>query len=182
MPCNVARVHDPSCLRVHSFETIAPMVVSKIQGKTRARLGSILFCRGTRWYAGLQNGKTGIGGRPPKKTLCEESMPLFAVVVERLNPSDAHKTDSVHKLEPSGSRTPLSISRSTSGKSLFTSSRTACLVLVALESPLSTGLFCCGVYGAVSSRRIPRPLQYSTNVELVYSAPLSVLNARGTPT
>ena len=32
---------------------------------------------------------------------------MFAVVAERLNPSEAHKTDSIHKLVPSGSRTPL---------------------------------------------------------------------------
>ena len=30
------------------------------------------------------------------------SMPLFAVVAERLNPSEAHKTDSIHKVEPLG--------------------------------------------------------------------------------
>ena len=107
----------------------------------------ILLCRGTRWYAGLQNGKTGIGGWPPKTTLCGESMPLFAVVAERLDPSEAHKTDSIHKLEPSGSRTPLSLSRCTSGKSLFTSSRAACPALIALESQLSTGPFCCGGFG-----------------------------------
>ena len=138
-------------------------------------------CRGTRWFAGLQNGKTGIDGRLPKNTSYGESMTLFAVVAERLNPSEAHKTDSIHKLEPSGSRTPLSLSRCTSGKSLLTSMRAACPALIARESPISTGPFCCGVYGAVSSRRIWRLLQYSTNVELVYSAPLSARNARGTP-
>ena len=36
---NVARVHDPSRIRVHDLKTIDSMVVSKIQKKTRARLG-----------------------------------------------------------------------------------------------------------------------------------------------
>ena len=49
------------------------------------------------------------------------------------------------------------------------------------RQPLSTGPFCSGVYGPVSSRRIWRLLRYSTNAELVYSVPLSVRNARGTP-
>ena len=44
-----------------------------------------------------------------KDASCGESMPLFAVVAERLNPSDAHRMDSIPKLEPSGSRTPLSL-------------------------------------------------------------------------
>ena len=117
----------------------------------------------------------------PEEYLVWESMPLFAVVAERLNPSEAHKTDSIHKLEPSESRTPLNLSRCTSGKSLFTSFRAAYPALVARENSLSTGPFYCGVYGAVSSRRIRRLLHYSTNVELLYSAPLSVRNARGTP-
>ena len=38
VPCDVARVHDPSRLRVHDLEAVASMVVSKLQGKTRARL------------------------------------------------------------------------------------------------------------------------------------------------
>ena len=134
-----------------------------------------------RWYAGLQNGKVGIGGRLPWKISYGESMPPFAVVAERLNPSEAHKTDSIHRLVPSASRTPFNCSRCTSGKSLSTSMRAAWPALTARDRPLSTGPFCCGVYGAVSSRRIWRLLQYSTNVELVYSVPLSVLNARGTP-
>ena len=108
-------------------------------------------------------------------------MPLFAVVAERLNPFEAHETDSIHRLMPSGSRTPFSCSRCTSGKSLFTSMRAAWPALMARDSPLSTGPFCCGVCSAVSSRRIWRLLQYSTNAELVYSVPLSVRNARGTP-
>ena len=44
-------------------------------------------------------------------------MPLFAAVAERLNLSNAYKTDSVHKLESSGSRTPFRLSRCISGKS-----------------------------------------------------------------
>ena len=87
-------------------------------------------------------------------------MPLFAVVVEWLSPSDAHKTDSIHKREPSGCRTLLSLSKCTSGKSLLTSSRAVYPVLITLESPLSTVPFCCGVYEAVSSRRIPRCYSY----------------------
>ena len=108
-------------------------------------------------------------------------MPPFAVVAERLNPSEAHKTDSIHRLVPSGSRTPFRCSMCTSGKSLFTSMRAAWPTLMARDRPFSTGPFCCGVYGAVSSRRILRLLQYSTNAELMYSVPLSVLNARGLP-
>ena len=53
--------------------------------------------------------------------------------------------------------------------------------LKARDFALSTGTFCCGVYGAVSSRRIPRPLQKSTNILFEYSVPLSVQNARGIP-
>ena len=108
-------------------------------------------------------------------------MPLFAVVAERLNPSETHKTDSIHKLMPSRSGTPLSRFRCTSGKSLFTSMRAAWPALMVRDSPLSSRPSCCGMYGAVSSRRIWRLLQYSTNTELVYSVPLSVRNARGTP-
>ena len=86
-------------------------------------------------------------------------MPLFAVVAERLNSSDAQKTYSIHNLEPSESQTPLSFSRCMPGKSLLTLSRAALSALIALESPLSTtGSFCCGVYGIVSSQRIPTPL------------------------
>ena len=59
--------------------------------------------------------------------------------------------------------------------------RAAWPALMARDRPLSTGPFSCGVYGAVSSRQIWRLLQYSTNSELVYSVPLSVRNARGTP-
>ena len=133
-----------------------PWLYPKFREKHGRAWGSILLRRGTRWYAGLQKGKTDIGGRPPKNTSCGESMPLFAVVVEWLSPSHAHKTDPIYKLEPSGSRTPLSLSRCTSGKSLLTSSRVVCPALIAFTSPLSTVPFCCGVYGAVSSRRIPR--------------------------
>ena len=122
-----------------------------------------------RWYAGLQNGKVGIGGRLPWKISYGESTPPFAVVAERLNSSEAHKTGSIHRLVPSGSRTPFSCSRRTSGKSLFTSMRAAWPALMARDSPLSTGPFCCGVYGTVSARRVWRLLQYSTNAELVYS-------------
>ena len=47
---------------------------------------------------------------------------------------------------------------------------------------LSTGPFGCGVYGAVKSRRISRPLQKSTNILFeYYFVRLSVRNARGTP-
>ena len=42
------------------------------------------------------------------------------------------------------------------------------------------GPFLLGVYGAVSSRRIPRLLQYSTHGWFVYSAPLSLRKARVT--
>ena len=38
MPCDVARVHAPPGLCVHDFKAIAAVVVSKIEGKTRARL------------------------------------------------------------------------------------------------------------------------------------------------
>ena len=48
-------------------------------------------------------------------------MLLFAVVAERLNPSDAHITDSIYKLEPSGSRNSLSLSRCMSEKCLLIS-------------------------------------------------------------
>ena len=113
-------------------------------------------------------------------------MPPFAVVAERLNPSEAHKTDSIHRLVPSGSRTPFNCFRCTSGKSLFTSMRAAWPALMARDSPLSTGPFCCGVYGAVSSRRIWRPLQYSTNAELLMrravgrcSCVLGIIEERG---
>ena len=51
----------------------------------------------------------------------------------------------------------------------------------ARDIALSTGPFSCGVYGAVNSQRIPRPLQKSTNILVEYSVPLSVRNARGTP-
>ena len=108
-------------------------------------------------------------------------MPLFNVVAEGLNPSETPKTDSIHKRESSESRTPLSLSRCTSGKSLLTSMRAACPAFIARESPLFTGPFYCSVYGAVSSRRIWRLFQYSTNAELVYLASLSVRNARRTP-
>ena len=37
------------------------------------------------------------------------------------------------------------------------------------------------MYGAVNARQIPRLLQYSTNEWFVYSAPLSLQKARGTP-
>ena len=73
-----------------------------------------------------------------------------------VSPSEAHKTDYIHKLEPSGCRTLLRLSKCTSGKSLLTSSRAVCPALITLDSPLSTVSFCCVVYGAVSSRRIPR--------------------------
>ena len=63
-----------------------PWLYPKFRKKYGRTWRSILLCRGTRWYAGLQNGNTGIGGRPPKNTSCGESMPLFAVVAERLNP------------------------------------------------------------------------------------------------
>ena len=72
-------------------------------------------------------------------------MLLFAVVAERLNPSEAHKADSIHKLEPSVSRIPLILSMYTFGKSLLTSMRAACPAFLARESPLSTGPFYCGV-------------------------------------
>ena len=42
-----------------------------------------------------------------------------------------------------------------SGYSCGTSSRAACSALKARDIALSTGPFCCGVYGAVNSRRIP---------------------------
>ena len=117
--------------------TTLPVFASMILKQSLPWLRPKCIRRGTRWYASLQNGKTGINGRPPKNTSFGESMPLFAVVAERLNLSDAHKTDSIHKLEPSGSRTPLSLLRRTSGKNLLTSSRAACPALIALRSLLS---------------------------------------------
>ena len=141
------------------FKQSLPWLYPKFRKKHRHAWRSILLRRGTRWYADLQNGKTSIDGRSPKNTSCGGSMPLFAVVAERLNPSEAHKTDSIHRLEPSGSRTPLSFSRWTSGKSFSVSIRAACPALIVLESPLSTGPFCCGVYGTVTLWRIWRPLQ-----------------------
>ena len=81
---------------------------------------------------------------------------MSAVVAERLNPSEAHKTYSTHKLVPSGSRTPLSRSRCTSGKSLFTSMRAAWPALMARDTPPSTGPFFCGGYGdCYSTPRTP---------------------------
>ena len=62
-----------------------------------------------------------------------------------------------------------------------TPSRVACPALKARDIALSTGPFCCGVYGAVNSRRIPRPSQESTNILFEYSVSLSVRIARGTP-
>ena len=72
-------------------------------------------------------------------------------------------------------------SRRMSGYSCGNPSRAACPPLKARGIALSTGPFCCGVYGAVNSRRIPRPLQKSTNILFEYSVPLSVRNARRTP-
>ena len=103
-----------------------PWLYPKLRKKHGRAWRSILLCRGTRYYTDLQNGKSGIGGRPPKNISCGESTTMFAVVVERLNPSEAHKTNCIHKLEPSGSRTLLSLSRCTSRKSLLTSKRAAC--------------------------------------------------------
>ena len=71
-------------------------------------------------------------------------------------------------------------SRRMSGYSCGTPSSAACPALKARDIALSMGPFCCGVYGAVNSRRIPRPLQKSTNILFGYSVPLSVQNARGT--
>ena len=124
-----------------------PRLYLKFRKKQGRAWGSILLRRGTRWYAGLQNGKIGIGGQPPKNTLCGENMPLFAVVVGWLNPSDAHKTYSIHKLEPSGSRTPLSLSRCTSGKSLLTSRSATCPALIALGSALHWAVLLRRVWG-----------------------------------
>ena len=68
-----------------------------------------------------------------------------------------------------------------SGYSYGTPSRAACPALKARDIALSTGPFCCGVYGAVNSRRIPRPLQKSTNILFECSVSLSVRNARWIP-
>ena len=68
-----------------------------------------------------------------------------------------------------------------SGYSCGTPSRAACPAMKACEIALSMSLFCCGVYGAVNSRRIPRSLQKSTSILFKYSVPLSVRNARGIP-
>ena len=38
VPCDVARVHDPSRLRVHNLYAVAPVVVAEIQEITRPRL------------------------------------------------------------------------------------------------------------------------------------------------
>ena len=72
-------------------------------------------------------------------------------------------------------------SRRMSRYSCRTPSRAACPALKARDIALSTGPFCCGVYGAVNSRRIPRLLQKSTNILFEYSVPLPVRNARGAP-
>lgn len=78
------------------------------------------------------------------------------------------------RLVPAGSVQLRVASRRTSGNSFGTPNRAACPVLKALAMALSTGPFCCGARGAVSSRRIPRLLQYSSNMSSVYSVPLSV--------
>ena len=178
---DVARVYDPPCLRVHHFEAVAPVVIAEIQREAWARLTVHFSLPRDAMIRRLAEWQNRHRRAAPENTLWGGSMPLFAVVAERLKPSEAHKTDSIHRLAPSGSRTPLSWSRCTSGKSLFTSRRATCPALSARDSPLSTGPFCCSVYGAVSSRRIWRLLQYSTNFELVYSVPLSVRNAHGSP-
>ena len=67
------------------------------------------------------------------------------------------------------------------GYSCGTRSRAACPALKAGNIALSTGPFCCDVYGAVHSRRIPKPLQESTYILFECSVPFSVWNARGTP-
>ena len=67
---------------------------------------------------------------------------MFAVVAERLNLMDAYKIDSTHKLDPSGSLTPSTLSSCMSGKSLLTLSLPAYPALMALESPLYTVPFC----------------------------------------
>ena len=106
-------------------------------------------------------------------------MLLFAVVTERLNPFHAHSSDPNNKLVSSGCRNPFSRSRWIFGKSLLTSIRAVCPVLMALESLLSTVPFCWDVYAAVSLRRIPTLLQKSVNVMFVHSVPLSFRTAHG---
>ena len=95
--------------------------------------------------------------------------------------SDTQSSDSNQGLVPAASMQPRTSSRRMRGYSCGTQSRAACPDLKARETALSTDPFCYGVYGAVNWRRVPRPLQKSTNMLLEYSVPLSVWNARGTP-
>ena len=120
-------------------------------------------------------------GGSHKKTSWEKSHSSFTDVVALLKHSDTQISDSNQRLVPAASVQPRTSSRWISGYSCGTPSRAACPALKARNIALSTGPFCCGVYGAVNSRRISRPLQKSTNTLFEYSVPLSVRNTRGTP-
>ena len=180
VPSDVARVHDPPCFCVHDFETVTPVVIAEIEETKLARL-AVQFALPrdamVRRFAERQDRH--------RRAAPEEYLVRGEHAAVRLSRGAVESfrgpQDTIHKLESSESRIPLSISRCTFAKSLLTSMRATCPALIARECSLSAGPFSCGVYGAVSSRRIWRLLQYSTNAELVYSAPLSVRNTRGIP-
>ena len=105
----------------------------------------------------------------------------FTDVATLLKHFDAQSSDSNQRLVLAASVQPRTPSRWMSGYSCGISCRAACPVIKARDIALSTGPFCCGVYSAINSRRIPRPLQKSTDLLFEYSVPLLVRNARGTP-
>ena len=106
----------------------------------------------------------------------------FTNVVALLKHSDAQSSDSSQRLVFAASVQPRIYSRRMSGNSRGTPSRAACPALKAREIALSTGPFFCGVYGAINSRRIPKPsLQESTNILFEYLVPLSARETRRTP-
>ena len=106
MLSDVARVHDPPGFCVHDFETVTPVVIAEIEEMKLARLVVQFALPRDTMVRRLQDGRTGIGGLLPKNTSYGESMPLFALVAERLNPSEAHTIDSIHKFESSGFQIP----------------------------------------------------------------------------
>ena len=156
---DVTRVHDPPRLRVHDLEAVASIIPPKVRENTRAHLG-VHFT--PPWNAMVRR----LAERQDRHRRAvpeENSVQGKHTTVRRSrggsNPSKTHKIYYIHKLETSGFRTPVRLPRFMSEKSLLTLSRTVCPTLIALESPLSTGPFCSGVYGAVGSRRVLRPLQ-----------------------
>ena len=98
-----------------------------------------------------------------------------------LKHSDAQSSDFSPRIVPAASVQPQIASSRISGYSCGTPSRATSPVFNSRDIPLSTGPFCCGVNGAVNSRRILRSLQKSTNILLEYYRPLSVRDACGTP-